>query len=79
MDYETEIDYLEATLHFLREAIENVKDTPYHGHLESGWELDTEEIQERLDELYEMQKEQWIKEKRQEELDYERSVLWWTQ
>lgn len=75
MDLESEIDYLEATLNSIREAIENVKDTPYHGHLASGWELDAEEIQSRLDELHLKQNEQWQKEQRLEELIYERSVL----
>lgn len=75
MDFESEIDYLEATLNSIREAIENVKDTPYHGYLADGWQLDLEEIQTRLEELYMKQNEQWTKEQRQEEWGYERSVL----
>jgi len=75
MDLESEIDYLEATLNSIREAIENVKDTPYHGHLASGWELDAEEIQSRLDELHLKQNEQWKKDMQQQNIEYEEARL----
>lgn len=74
MYYEDEIDQLEYALSNLESAITAVEDTPYHGHLAMGWELDKEEIQARLEELYTLQEEQWRKENAEQNLIYERSV-----
>ena len=75
MDYETEIDVLESTISHLECAILSVEDAPYHNYLASTWEHDIEEMKSRLDELYAMQDEQWTKELRDQNIEYERSVL----
>ena len=75
MNFEDEIDVLEDVLSNLESAILSVQDSPYHSYLAQSWELDKSEIESRLDKLHSKQSEQWRKEQRQEELDYERSVL----
>lgn len=75
MDYEDEIDVLESVLSSLEAAIIDVHDTPYHSYLAETWQHDKEEIQARLDELYELQNKQWEKELQHQNFMYEREVL----
>jgi hypothetical protein len=75
MDFEDEIEVLENVLSNLEAARIEVLDSPYHSYLAQSWELDIEEIQSRLDELYELQGEQWEKEIQQQDFEFERSVI----
>lgn len=75
MDYSDEIKVLENVLSNIEAAIGDIQDSPYHSYMAGSWELDKEEIQSRLDELYELQNEQWTAEKQEQNFEYERSVL----
>ena len=75
MDFENEIEVLESTLEYLESAIVEVADSPYHSYLSNTWELDATEIKARLEELYELQNDQWAKEMQEQNFEYERSVL----
>ena len=75
MNYENEIEVLESALRNLEMAIGEIADTPYHSYLASTWEMDAEEINNRLDELYELQNEEWAKETSQQHFEYEMGVL----
>lgn len=75
MDFEAEIDSLETVLSSLNQAVESITDVPYYNYLVSEWELDIEEIQNRLDELYAIQDEQWEQEIKHQHYEYERQVL----
>lgn len=75
MDFTDEIEVLENVLSNIEAAIGDVQDSPYHSYLAQSWELDKDEIQTRLDELYALQNEQWKKETKEQNLQYERSVL----
>lgn len=74
-DYESEIDHLESVLSHLNDMIGELQDVPYFDYLKGGYEDDTIEIQQRLDELYEMQNEQYDTEMRQLNKEYEGSRL----
>lgn len=74
-DLEEEIDVLESALSNLEAAIGDIQDSPYHNYLAQSWELDLEEIQARLNELYDLQNEEWKKEMQIANFEYERSVI----
>lgn len=71
IDYENEIDVLESALGYLEMAIGDIQDSPYHSYLAQSWELDKDEIQARLEELYDIQNEQWTKEMKQQNIEFE--------
>lgn len=71
MDFTDEIEILENVLSNIEAAIGDVQDSPYHSYMASVWELDKDEIQTRLDELYALQDEQWKKETKEQNLQYE--------
>lgn len=71
IDVENEIEVLESTLSNIEAAIGDIQDSPYHSYLAQSWELDVEEIKLRLDELYEIQNEQWAKEMKEQNLQFE--------
>jgi hypothetical protein len=75
MDFEEEIDVLENVLSNLEAAIGDIQDSPYHNYLAQSWELDLEEIRSRLEELYELQNDEWKKEMQIQNAEYERNVL----
>lgn len=75
MDFEEEIDVLENVLSNLEAAIGDIQDSPYHNYLAQSWELDLEEIRSRLEELYELQNDEWKKEMQIQNSEYERNVL----
>ena len=75
MNFEDEIEVLESTLNYLESAMIEVADSPYHSYLSNTWELDATEIKARLEELYELQNDQWAKEMKEQNFEYERSVL----
>lgn len=75
MDYEHEIDILESVLSSLETAIGEVQDTPYHSYLAQSWEIDKDEIEARLEELYAIQNEQWTKEMQEQNREYEEAKL----
>jgi hypothetical protein len=70
-DFEDEIEVLESVLSNIEAAIGDVQDSPYHSYLAQSWELDKEEIQSRLDELYAIQDEQFAREMKEQNLQYE--------
>jgi hypothetical protein len=70
-DFEDEIEVLESVLSNIEAAIGDVQDSPYHSYLAQSWELDKEEIQSRLDELYAIQDEQFAREMKELNLQYE--------
>ena len=74
-DYGSEIDALESVLSHLNDMIGELQDVPYFDYLKGGYEDDTIEIQQRLDELYELQNEQYDAEMYQMNKDYEGSRL----
>ena len=73
MDYEEEIDHLESALSNLESAIGELQDVSYFEHLKGAYEDDVYEIQQRLEELYEMQNEQYDAEMREQNRLYEES------
>lgn len=75
MNFEDEIDCLESVLSDLESAIGEIQDSPYHSYLAQSWEMDLDEIRNRLDELYELQNDQWKKEMQQQDFDYEEMKL----
>ncbi len=75
MNFEDEIDLLEATLSHLEDAIEEIKDVPYYKHLKDGWEADKIELEARLSELSDMQNEQWEAEERHQINEYWGAVI----
>ena len=75
LDYESEIDALESVLSNLESTVGELQDVPYFEHLKGAYEDDIFEIQQRLDELYEMQNEQYDAEMRQLNKEFEGSRL----
>jgi hypothetical protein len=75
MDYESEIDHLESVLSNLESTVGELQDVPYFEHLKGAYEDDMAEIQQRLDELYELQNEEYDTEMRQLNREYEGSRL----
>lgn len=75
LDFENEIEVLENVLSNIEAAIGDVKDSPYHSYMAQGWEFDKQEIESRLEELYELQNDQWAREMKEQNIQYERSVL----
>lgn len=75
VDYEEEIDVLESALGNLESAIGDIQDSPYHSYLAERWELDKDDIQMRLNELYEHQNDQWKAEMQEMNMEYEVSRL----
>ena len=76
VDYEEEINVLESALGNLESAIGDIQDSPYHSHLAQSWELDKDDIQNRLNELYELQNDQWAAEIQEMNMEFEVSRLW---
>lgn len=74
-DIENEIDVLESALDSLESAIGEIQDTPYHSYLAQSWDLDKDEIEARLEELYEIQNDYWAKEMKQQNIDFEEMRL----
>ena len=75
MDYEDEIELLETTLKYMEDAVDEIKDVPYYKSLADRWEDDIKEVQERLDELHNMQNNQWEEERRHEINEYWGNVI----
>ena len=75
IDYESEIEHLESALSNLESTIGELQDVPYFEHLKGSYEDDVYEIQQRLEELYELQNEQYDAEMYQLNKDYEGSRL----
>ena len=75
IDFEDEIDVLESVLSNIEAAIGDIQDSPYHSYLAQSWELDKEEIQSRLDELYAMQDEQFAREMKELNIEFEEARL----
>lgn len=75
IDFENEIEILENVLSNLESAIGEIQDTPYHSYMAQGWETDLEEIKSRLEELYDLQDEQWTREMKQQNIEFESGVL----
>lgn len=75
MDFENEIENLESLLGNLEAARIDALQSEYHQVLANSLELDITEIKTRLEELYELQNDQWAKEMQEQNFQYERSVL----
>lgn len=75
IDLEEEIDHLESVLSNLESTIGELQDVSYFEHLKGAYEDDIVEIQQRLDELYELQNEQYDAEMYQLNKEYEGSRL----
>lgn len=75
IDFTDEIDTLESVISSLEAAMADIQDTPYHSYMAQSWELDLEEIKSRLEELYDLQDEQWTREMKQQNIEFEESVL----
>lgn len=75
IDFTDEIDTLESVISSLEAAMTDIQDTPYHSYMAQSWELDLEEIKSRLEELYDLQDEQWTREMKQQNIEFEESVL----
>lgn len=74
-DFESEIEILEEILSDLERAKLNSLESPYHKHLAENIDVDIEEINARLEELYQVQNEYWAEEKMYMNKEYERMVL----
>jgi len=77
MNFEDEIEVLESLVGNLEAARLDALQSEYHQYMASSLELDIDEVQERLSELYAMQDELWKKELQQQNFEYEREVLLW--
>ena len=75
MNFEDEIEVLESLIGNLEAARLDALQSEYHQHLASSLELDIDDVQERLSELYAMQDELWKKELQQQNFEYESGVL----
>lgn len=75
MNFEDEIEVLESLIGNLEAARLDALQSEYHQYMASSLELDIDEVQERLSELYAMQDELWKKELQQQNFEYEREVL----
>ena len=75
IDFTDEIELLETTLGYMKDAIGNLEDVPYYKYLKDRWEDDIKEVQERLDELHNMQNNQWEEERRHEINEYWGNVI----
>lgn len=71
VDFESEIENLESLLGNLEAAKVDALQSEYHQYIASSLELDIEEIQSRLDELYAIQDEQFAREMKELNLQYE--------
>lgn len=76
LDYESEINAIESAMSSLSDVISEIRDCPYFDYLIGGYEDDLNDMQQRLDELYEMQNEQYDTEMRQLNKEYEEARLW---
>lgn len=77
MNYEDEIETLESLLGNLEAARQDSLNSEYHQYIANSLELDIDEIKNRLEELYELQNDQWKKEMQRQNFQYERSALEW--
>lgn len=75
IDIQDEINLLEETKSYLEMAIDDIEDSPYHSHLAGSWQDDLNDMQQRLEELYEMQNEQYDTEMRQLNKEYEENRI----
>ena len=75
MDYESEIEAIESAMGSLSDVISEIRDCPYFNYLIGGYEDDLNDMQQRLEELYEMQNEQYDAEMRYQNKEYEESRL----
>ena len=75
MNFEDEIENLESLISNLEAARLDALQSEYHQHLASSLEIDIDDVQERLSELYAMQDELWKQELQQQNFEYEREVL----
>lgn len=74
-DYESEIEKLEGAISLLNDVIGELQDCPYFEYLRVGYMDDVYEIQQRLDELYELQNGQWEVEMKEQNRQYEGSRI----
>jgi hypothetical protein len=74
-DFESEIEILEEILSDLERAKQGSLESPYHKHLAESIDVDIEEINARLEELYHIQEMYWAEEKTYLNKEYERMVL----
>ena len=74
-DVENEIEVLESLLSNLTDAMADSLESPYHKHLANSIEVDIEDVKARLDELYSEQNAMWAAETRQQNIEYERSIM----
>ena len=72
---EHEIDVLESTLSHLRGIVEDCQDSPYFNDRITNWEIDIEELEARLEELYEIENDFWAEEIKAQKNEYFRSVI----
>ncbi len=75
MNFEDEIEVLESLVGNLEAARLDALQSEYHQHLASSLELDIDDVQERLSELYAMQDELWKQELQHQNFEYESEVL----
>lgn len=75
LDFENEIEVLENVLSNIEAAIGDIKDSPYHSYMAQSWELDKQEIESRLEELYELQNDQWSREMKEQNLQYQEARI----
>ena len=74
-DYESEISSLESAISNLNDVIAEIQDNPYFDYLKGGYEDDIRDMQQRLDELYETQNEEWGAEMQHQNRQYEEERL----
>ena len=75
MNFEDEIELLETTLGYMKDAVAEIEDVPYYKYLKDRWDDDIKEVQERLDELYDMRDNPWKQEKKHQINEYWGSVI----
>lgn len=75
MNFEDEIELLETTLGYMKDAIAEIEDVPYYKYLKDRWEDDIVEVEARLSELYDMRDNQWEQENTHQINEYWGSVI----
>lgn len=74
-DVEQEIEVLESVLSSLESMVGEFHDSPYFSYLKGSYEDDIYDIQQRLEELYEIQNDYWAREMREQNRQFEGSRL----
>lgn len=75
MNFEDEINLLESTLSHIDDAIELIKDVPYYNHEKEGLKETRKELEDRFNELSNIQNKQWESERKDEINGYWGSVI----